>query len=299
LQLSSPLVRSLCSLKALNKTIGLPVRQLDFNYTNFGTFVGGGSYTLLSYPRIYNLAFRTASTGETIELDSPGHYQNASYHLDFNGPAVKRASAGEEVLNDLTYRYGVKSGTMIKTRFLSWIGAYSPEIDLEDGSITFLDSTSEDAARIFVMTSEGFWNVTRTYNGSIYAHRRQVNVTKCLLYNATYNVDYRFEYPSQTRNASVSDWLNPVAMVPRQEQKGVYSENTTVHQTLSYAAVMVAFGQMVVGQAKKDKYAVETVTSTIWKFSPIRWTDETLVARGLEELFQNITPSLLSDDALM
>ena len=285
--------------QSTKETVSLPVRQLDFNYTNFGTFVGGGSYQLLSYPRIYNLAFRTAATGETIELDSPGQYQNASYHLDFSGPAVKCASAGENVIDDLTYRYGVKGDTMIKTRFLSWIGAYYPDTDLEDGFITFLDSTSEDAARLYVMTNEGGWNVTRTYNGSSYSRRRQVNITECLLYNATYRVDYRFEYPSQTQNAEGSDWLNPVAMLSHQEQKGVYGDNATVHQTLSYAAVMDAFGQMLVGQAKKDKYAVETVTSTIWKLSPISWKDGTLVAQGLEELFQNITLSLLSDDALM
>jgi len=285
--------------QSTNDTVSLPVRQLDFNYTNFGTFVGGGSYHLLSYPRIYNLAFRTASTGETIELNSPGHYQNASYHLEFSGPAIKCAPANDEVLNNLTYSYGVRSGRMIITRFLSWVPLSSLDTGPSEDSTASLDLASEDAARIFVLTNEGDWHVTRTYNGSDDRRYRQVNVTECLLYNATYDVDYRFQYPSQTRNASVSNWLNPVAMLSRQDQKGIYDENATTHHMLSYAAVMDAFGQLLVGQAKKDKYAVETVTSTIWKLSPFNWEDGPSVAEGLEQLFQNTTLSLLSDDALM
>ena len=284
--------------QSTNETISLPVRQLDFNYTNFGTFVGGGSTELLGNPRIYNLAFRTASTGETIELDSPGHYQNISYHLDFRGPAVKCASASEEFLYNLTYQYGVKADTMIKYRFLSWTDTLL-ETPPEDEVIRFPGTRPEDArlySRVYVMTNEGSWNVTRTYNGTESLRYRQVNVTECLLYNASYSVDFRFEYPSQTRNASVSDWLNPVVSLSNREQRG---DNLTVQETLSYAAVMDAFTQMLVGEARKDKYRVEKVTSTIWKLSPIGWKDGAAVVHGLEELFQNITLGLLSDDALM
>ena len=284
--------------QSTNETISLPVRQLDFNYTNFGTFVGGGSTELLGNPRIYNLAFRTASTGETIELDSPGHYQNISYHLDFRGPAVKCASASEEFLYNLTYQYGVKADTMIKYRFLSWTDTLL-ETPPEDEVIRFPGTRPEDArlySRVYVMTNEGSWNVTRTYNGTASLRYRQVNVTECLLYNASYSVDFRFEYPSQTRNASVSDWLNPVVSLSNREQRG---DNLTVQETLSYAAVMDAFTQMLVGEARKDKYRVEKVTSTIWKLSPIGWKDGAAVVHGLEELFQNITLGLLSDDALM
>ncbi|GAB7332768.1 hypothetical protein MBLNU13_g04501t3 [Cladosporium sp. NU13] len=246
--------------QSTNETVSLPVRQLDFNYTNFGSFVGGGSTGLLGDPRIYNLAFRTASTGETIELDSPGHYQNVSYHLDFRGPAVKFASAREELLYNLTYQYVVKSDTMIKYWFLSWTDA-PLETPPNDEAIRFPDS----------------WNVTRTYNGTDSWRYRQVNVTKCLLYNASYSVDYRFEYPSQSQYASVSDWLNPVVSLSNQEQRG---DNLTVQGTLSYAAVMDAFTQVLVGEARKDEYPKERVTSTI-------------------QLFQNITLGLLSDDALI
>ena len=284
--------------QSTNETISLPVRQLDFNYTNFGTLVGGGSYERLGDPRIYSLAFRTASTRETIELDSPGHYQNVSYHLDFRGPAVKCASASEDFLYNYTYQYGVKADTMIKMRYLSWTDILV-ETAPEDEAIRFPGTSPEDAAlysRVYVMTNEGSWNVTRTYNGTESLRYRQVNVTECLLYNATYNVDYRFEYPIQTQHASVSDWLNPVTRLSTREQRG---RNLTVQETLSYKAVMDAFTQMLVGKAKKDKYRVEEVTSTIWKLSPIGWKDGVAVARGLEELFQNITLGLLSDDALM
>lgn len=284
--------------QSTNETVSLPVRQLDFNYTNFGTFVGGGSTELLGDPRIYNLAFRTASTGEMIALDSPGHYPNFSYHLDFRGPAVKCASASEEFLYNLTYQYGVKADTMIKMRFLAWTNTLL-ETPPEDEAIRFPGTSPKDArlySRVYVMTNEGSWNVTRTYNGTEHRRYRQVNVTECFLYNASYSVDYRFEYPSQSQYASVSDWLNPVTSLSNREQRG---DNLTVQEILSYATVMDSFTQMLVGEAKKDKYRVEKVTSTIWKLCPIGWKDGVVVAQGLEELFQNITLGLLSDDALM
>lgn len=155
--------------QSTNETVSLPVRQLDFNYTNFGTFVGGGYTEQLGDPRIYNLAFRTASTGKTIELDSPGHYQNVSYHLDFNGPAVKCTSASKEFLYNLTYQYGVKYDTMIKYRFLS--RTHTPlETSPEAEAIRFPGTSPEDTrlySRVYVMTNEGAWNVTRTYKARI------------------------------------------------------------------------------------------------------------------------------------
>lgn len=211
---------------------------------------------------------------------------------------MKCASASEEFLYNLTYQYGVKADTMIKYRFLSWTDTLL-ETPPEDEVIRFPGTRPEDArlySRVYVMTNEGSWNVTRTYNGTESLRYRQVNVTECLLYNASYSVDFRFEYPSQTRNASVSDWLNPVVSLSNREQRG---DNLTVQETLSYAAVMDAFTQMLVGEARKDKYRVEKVTSTIWKLSPIGWKDGAAVVHGLEELFQNITLGLLSDDALM
>jgi hypothetical protein len=291
------------SPQSANETLSLQVRQPDFNYTNFGTFTGGGSQLLLGYPRIYSLAYRTASTGVTISLDSPGHNQNASYHLDFDGPAIKCASANDDLINNLTYRYGVKPYTRDRTLFISWVpqGLLAPEPN--DDSVETLDMYSEDGSRIYVMTNEGHWNVTRRYNESTSSGEgtpyRQVNITECVLYNATYSIDYHFAYPSQTREASISDWVNPVAMVPRSEQIGYYHENITVHHTMSYGTVMDAFGQMLVGEAKVDRYDTQSVTSTIWKLVPIDWEDGQSVAQGLEELFQNIALSLLSDDALM
>ena len=144
--------------QSTNETVSLPVRQLDFNYTNFGTFVGGGYTEQLGDPRVYNLAFRTASTGETIELDSPGHYQNVSYHLDFNGPAVKCTSASEEFLYNLTYQYGVKSDTMIKYRFLSWTHTLL-ETPPEDEAIRFPGTSPEYTelySRVYIMQWHGF-----------------------------------------------------------------------------------------------------------------------------------------------
>lgn len=283
-----------------NETVSLQVRQPDFNYINFGTFTGGDSGLILGDTRIYSLAYRTASTGVSIGLEYPGNYQNASYHLDFHGPAVKCASANDTYIHDLTYRYGIKPYTRDRTLFISWVPQGLLAGEPTDGSDETLDTYSRNGARIFILTNEGTWNVTRTYNGSDTPPYQQVNITECRLFNASYSVDYDFAYPNRTQQASVADWLNPVAIPSRYSQKPtLWRENVTHNQILSFGAVMDAFGQMLVGEAKRDRYNTQNVTSTIWKLVPIDWRDSQAVSEGLEALFQNITLSLISDDALM
>jgi hypothetical protein len=124
-------------------------------------------------------------------------------------------------------------------------------------------------------------------------------VTECLLYNATYSVDFTFEYPSQTLKPQITNWLNPVALIP-------YSEKTSVHTgpaVVSYLSIMDAFGKMLVGQSIRNDYGVAVDTPMVYltssKILNIDWASGEAVTRGLEQLFQNITLSLLSDDGLM
>ena len=150
------------------------------------------------------------------------------------------------------------------------------------------------------MTNKGFWNVSRTYNGTAgKGSYRQVNVTQCVLYNATYSVDYQFAYPEQSMKASISDWINPVDYPLYSSNPYAYEDNATANSILSYHIVMGAFTQMVSGKATTDKYRSQQITSTIWKLAHIDWGVGPAVADGLEGIFQNITLSLLSDDALM
>jgi hypothetical protein len=285
------------SPQSANETQALRVRQPDFNFTNFGTLTGGGSRELLGSAKIDSLVYRAVSTGTTISLGPPGGYQNSSYHLDFDGPALKCAPANETYIDGLTYRYGNRADTMVFTSFLAWTRPGLPDTELISRE---LDISSDEISGLYVMTNKGFWNVSRTYNGTAgKGSYRQVNVTQCVLYNATYSVDYQFAYPEQSMKASISDWINPVDYPLYSSNPYAYEDNATANSILSYHIVMGAFTQMVSGKATTDKYRSQQITSTIWKLAHIDWGVGPAVADGLEGIFQNITLSLLSDDALM
>lgn len=155
---------------------------------------------------------------------------------------------------------------------------------------------STDAARLFVLTNTGTWDKTRssTPNGMSYSYH-QVNVTECLLYNVTYSVEFTFKYPGQTREVQVTDWLNPVAAITERTRP----DPATQPAVVSYTCVMDAFGKMLVGTSIKSHYGADTAYLTSSKILDIDWTSREAVARGLEQLFQKITLSLLSDDGLM
>ena len=92
------------------------------------------------------------------------------------------------------------------TQFLSWTPGDEPKALKTTQS---LDYISTDAARILIMTNTGTWDKTDMHPDERYPPR-QVNVTECQLYNATYSVDFSFEFPTQFRSARILDWLNPV-----------------------------------------------------------------------------------------
>lgn len=143
------------------------------------------------------------------------------------------------------------------------------------------------------MTNMGNRSKTRQYpvNGGTY-ERRQVNVTECILHNASYEVDFELEYPRQSREVRIADWLNPVATMRPVAQ--------TQPAIISYSAVMDAFGRILVGKSTQDmRLGSDVAYLTSWKTLHVDWKSGDEVARGLEQLFQNITLSLLSDEGLM
>jgi hypothetical protein len=193
----------------------LLVPQPYFNMTNFGTRQSSGGQSLVSGDsRIYKLAYHAGASSQPVPLDST--FANETYHLDFEGPAVKCMSANDSVVYNITIDHGTvlqaSSGNPIE--LLSWVAGDVPsEVVHEKGAGT-LDMTSADAARLFVMTNTGNWSETLSAdsNGMPYKYRK-VNVTECLLYNATYSLDFVFNYPGQSRDLQIVDWLNPVATI--------------------------------------------------------------------------------------
>jgi hypothetical protein len=276
----------------------LQVPQPHFNMTNFGTLqFSGGQSAISGNTRILKLAYRIALVEQPAPLNST--FRNETYHLDFHGPAIKCASANDSLVKSVTIKcgtaLGASSGNPID--FISWAaGDELLRVMNKTEEAATLDMTSTDAARLFVMTSTGNWTKTlnATSNGISYSYR-QVNVTECLLYNASYNVDYKFEYPAQTRELQITDWFNPVAAITQFTRPNPATELAVV----SYTSIMDAIGKMLVGSIVRSHYGADTAYLTSSKILNIDWTSGEAVARSLEQLFQNITLSLLGDDSFM
>ena len=74
----------------------LQVPQPYFNMTNFGTRQSSGGQSLVSGDsRIYKLAYHAGASSQPVPLEST--FANETYHLDFEGPAVKCMSANDSV----------------------------------------------------------------------------------------------------------------------------------------------------------------------------------------------------------
>lgn len=288
----------------------LQVPQPIYNETNYGSMGAGGGYFLSTEKTLYRLAYATTVSGQPVPLSSA--YENETYHLQFNGPAVRCGMANDSVVERLSLLFGEPiAGDTVP--FASWVAGDEKsyiESDGRYGEFQTLDTTASDTVRIFVMSNTGFWNLTvpgrwnvtfpgSSSNGTYNATR--VNVTECLLFNATYNVDFAFQYPQQTRNISISSWLNPIpslyhAASPYQDTKEF---QTYVDAVISYLAMMTAYGKLLVGIDMESHYRIETPLYTSWNMMDIDWSRSEAVQSGLEELFQNYTLNLLSDSRFM
>lgn len=303
------------------------VPQLYYNDTNFGQFHNPGlapQTGIVTEFRIYALAYRAAASGQPVPL-SP-LYPNVTYRLAFYGPAVKCAASTDRAsIRNISiaadHDLNIESGC----NFVSIVGRSSgltSSKTLEDLDKSTLDMGSGNASFVTVMTRQGNWSRKFDVDTSLdsdYAidpfqevpidsssepshtievrsepkYATEANVTECQLYNASYTVDFSFRYPEQSHAIQVTEWLNTVSydMVSREVQ---------TEEATSYLAVMDAFGKMLVGSScYKGHHGITVETSTSWSMLKIDWEDGAAVRNGLEQLFQNITLSLLSESVLM
>lgn len=290
----------------------LPVPQPQFNFTHFGLASVSGN-TLLDfrtpknlqvYSNIYRLAYQAASSAQPVPIEAA--HQNETYHLRFLGPAVRCAAASNDTL---LYEMSVTAHSQLMFfSYMSWVlpaeKMLGPKPDNKDQDLGtdlvfgyVLDSWSEDAARIFIMTNNGDDNITvgdRTNDTKFDPSELSlplVNLTECLLYNATYDVDFSFRFPRQSRQVSISAWHNTISIRDLTDSPKEPRERAAA----SYLAIMNAFGKLLVGYQELDMFSGLTTARTAFPILSIDWND---AARGLEQLFQNITLSILSEGTL-
>lgn len=219
--------------------------------------------------------------------------------------------AHQQMIRALSREYGWGGRRAIGAEtfyYLSWVPPMAPfwkykEPDFSDG----LDRSSTDAARIFVMTNTGYadkqtqlfnWTENPNSNFSLTMTASAVNLTECTLYNASYNVDYNFQYPLQTAQVSILDWLNPLTGSPDWTDPMHPDKGVNPSEALSYRGIMQTFGKILLGYSYYNQYSDYTKWTSS-KLIDVDWDSAPAVQTGLERLFQNMTLSMLSNDTFV
>ncbi len=273
------------------------VPQASFNIS---TYAQAEYYGGLQSPSdlVSKIAYVAAMSGQPVTL--PSAHQNQTYHLDFFGPAIRCSSAKQTMIQTIAATIAETGKTGSPVVFVSWTGHDDHGLlnldnvksgwPLSDGSWDLpyepLDKSLSDAARIYVMTN---------MHGVTDPH-----VAECLLHNASYSVDFTFQYPQQNIKSSILRYVNPISGT---DLSGVVDKvgNLTGSAIYSYMSVMGAFGKLLVGASRyggMDRGTVNTVFSSYLLLN-IHWEGTNNIHGVLEELFQNITLSMLSNDTLM
>lgn len=273
----------------------LQVPQIQFSSNGFGIEGGGPDWgQLSSSSSIRRLAYAAASSWQPVSV--PSAFQNQSYSLEFIGPGVKCSAANQTLIRNVTLSYGTSvTWEISSTIFGSWVGGDQQAMGLGQTGSDFLtlDKTSSDGARIYIMTNTGHTPYRNITSPSGYA-TFLVNLTECVLYNATYQVSFDFAFPYQTRQVSISDWLNPVSTATTPSHEPFIGVN------LAYALMMDTFGGLLVGRSDWDgRRGGNWTIATSFDIINIDWSNWTAVQSGLEQLFQNFTLSLMSEPSLM
>jgi hypothetical protein len=275
----------------VNSTQELPeyaglVPQLEYNYTQYVSLENAVDYVGPSN-LLARLAISSAMQGEILPIAAP--QPNASYSMDFLGPALSCHPEDSKLLSNFTYQ-GTETGDPIS--YISWV-PYSmynatmttpPGFGVINDTMT-LDVESTDRARIFVL--------------ALLSDNADYTFLACSLMNASYSVRFDFKYPSQTINVTSIQHLNGV---PATNSISIYDNDFMAGSApASYQAIMDAFGRIMVGSSISSHYGGVISFTTLFPAtalgdltSQVNMIAPNDFGPALEELFQNMTLSLLS-----
>jgi hypothetical protein len=249
-------------------------------------------------PLTLRAAFGSAMTGQiqAITQENP----NMTYTLDFLGPALRCDPAGAAFVSGLNESYMGKFGTHgDKYYYAAWVPAKDIGSTNLSSVITSdmptLDVTSTDAAHIYIIPNT-------TMMGPYFAGGQQMSFNDkygyqdaldCKLYNASYRASFDLTFPNQVIRVQSREFLNPVKASTKEDDGSPVSQNK---HRLCYQSIMDSFGRIMVGWDHVRDGG--TTTKGSWNMMAIDWKTRESSQRGIEELFQNITLSMLSTPSL-
>ncbi|KAJ9641775.1 hypothetical protein H2201_003836 [Coniosporium apollinis] len=277
--------------KQQGSIIDTQVPQLSYQWPAYALHGYFGQEYLGPSAEVVRIALATAVSGAILAIPSP--YQNATYRLQFYGPAIKctppNATFAEEFYEAVNAEY---NQTKSNRKYVSWVAdaQYYGQLNFSSSvrglAYRTLDRSSVLAATLYVM-------------GPLWP----MYLLECKLYNASFSVNFSFKYPSQSINLVALDYEHPVRGLVNAKfdyastQSRNYSAETA--RNLSYAATMDAFGKVLVGEEVWYDNDHKVLYYSLYTSTAIDWTTTETTRQGLEQLFQNITLSFLSSDLLI
>ena len=230
-----------------------------------------------------------AAFGGRISPMTPA-YPNMTYHTKFLGPGVKCQSANNSYIIDWTKREGwlrgddylsngnVSDGDL--TMFMTFIPG--------ENARTYVDRTSTDATRLFIVTKQGPGSgsgLALTSNGTT---RLVMDVTECILHNTAYNVDFSYRNGEQTTSVDANT-LDAVSY-------GIFKDHAEYH---GYLSLMAALGALLRGRIgyimNKGNFVSSDLNSMAESLRfDMRYAGEMQIA--ITKLFQDMVLSALAAD---
>ena len=234
--------------------------------------------------------------------------------MNFTAPAMQCEPADTALIQKVSDAFVVQRTNAVEKYFyyIAWVpNGLNGTTTMFGDDTTYdtpescLDTMSLDAAHIYIIPNTAVSGPVYLSGSPLATYPRYgyQDLLDCSLYNASYHVVFNSSYPTQTLTVQSVQLLNPV----NSTQSTLGWANATAdpmaihagHDTerICYQSLMYSFGKLLVG-TYYDLVGTKTTDKTSWTLTDINWTTRDSAQHGVQELFQNITLSMLSSSAL-
>ena len=278
-------------------------------YGILGVWEGFGDQFIQATNNLLRISLATATSGSISTIPAPS--PNSSYSVHFYGPAlgcVRVPDADMNAVSQTIWNDSTVSGDY-SIRYLSWVPTPAnsstdtatirdvPSFENGIPSLGLIDlyagRGSSPGEKIFI------WSWLSNFATSISSTLHPPSVITCTLYNVSYEVEFVFNSGQQHLTIQSGPKNEPVSQLPTEQYGATLPQLEVYNKIRSYLSVMYAFGQLVTGViTEDDSYNQFSATTTINSTGVgplLAYGSNETIASGLEELFQNLTFSLLSD----
>lgn len=272
--------------------IGVP--QLSYDWQAYGQYTYDPDHAasqLVAASTPLRRVAMTATTSSQITSMQP-LFQNYTYEQQFYAPALRCFGANATLINNMTASLNINIAVEQYLQFLAFTPNYLLDLsgpangtDWESSDLySGMDEVSQDVYRLFVVP---YSNITSSDLN---------NTIECNLQNASYTAQIAFQNGVQSIELPQVDLLHDVAPTNEVGINATSLTNVTSGESMraSYTNIMLAFSKILAGYSQESHYGGTTTSYSYFDMTSIDWSTRQSSEKGLEQLFRNITLSVLS-----